>query len=136
MFNDLKKNEPKTYIIISLAFVMVVIVIIGLTLYLTAITRYLELGVHIVSAIVGIVFCLLGILMVINIMGKVSKLKTKLDWEEERKEGQAKLKFQLETRKMEVLLEKLKQGEVLTLAEHKQLEDLETLEVENKGDQS
>lgn len=136
MLNDLKENEPKTYIIISLALIMVVFVVIGFSVYLTAITRYLELGLHIISAAVGIIFCCLGVLMIINIMGKVSKLRTKLDWEEERKEGQAKLKFQLETRKMEVLLEKLKVGEVLTLAEHKQLEDLETLELETKGDPS
>lgn len=137
MFEDLKKSEPKTYIIISLAFIMVVIVVIGLALYLTAITRYLELGVHIISAIVGIIFCFLGILMVINIMGHVSKLRTKMDIEEQEKRAEAKLKWQLQNKRMEIILEKLKRGENLTLAEGKELGEIEEIELGNKqGDSS
>lgn len=116
MLDDLKENDPKTYIIISIVFVIVIIGGIGCMLYLTAMTKYE--GYHIAFAIAGGVGIFFAVMWLISIIGKVSGLKTDIDWIKRR------MKI-TENTKLEIILEKMKGKEPLEAEEFKLIKELE-----------
>lgn len=117
ILNNLKEDDPKTYIIVSIVFVILIMGGVGCMLYLTAMTKYE--GYHIIFAISGGVLLFLGMLWLISIIGKVSGIKTDVDW--------AKHKIKIaENTKLEIILEKIKRKEPLEAEELKLVKDLES----------
>ena len=125
IFNDLKENDPKTHIIISIAFVIVISFAAGFMVYLTAITKYE--GYHIYYAIAGGFLLFLNILWLVNIMKNVSGLKTDIDW--------LKRRIKLaENAKLEIILEKMKKEEPLDSDEFQLIKDIESEVLEKEGE--
>jgi len=128
ILSNLKEEDPKTYLIISIAFIMMLLVAVGFLLYLTAITKYE--GFHIGFAIAGGILIFLIMIWLIGIMKDVSKLKTAVDWEERRKKI-------AENKKLEIVLEKMKSKESLDPDELQLVKDLEADILQQKqGEQS
>lgn len=141
MFNELKKKDPKTHIIISIiisnVFLILFFIMIGVMLYLNTITKY-EIR-TIVYAIIGAILIGCGILWIIgwllSTVKTVSILKTEQDWDKQSEAVQAKLKFQIATRKYDIVLEKLKRDEPLDASEAILVEEMqkEILETKTQG---
>jgi hypothetical protein len=116
ILNNLRDEDPKTYIIVSIVFVILIMGGVGCMLYLTAMTKYE--GYHIIFAIAGGVLLFLGMLWLINIIKSVSSLKTDADW--------LKRRIKLtENAKLEIILEKMKKEEPLDPSELKLIKNLE-----------